>query len=60
MEKIKLVNLMIYKFLFIFQRLCADIVSVLGMTTSDNRDSLTFKLLGSKEELGSWGHEYVR
>jgi len=51
---------MIYKFLFIFQRLCADIVSVLGMTTSDNRDSLTFKLLGSKEELGSWGHEYVR
>jgi 26S proteasome regulatory subunit N1 len=60
MEKIKLINLMIYKFLFIFQRLCADIVSVLGMTTSDNRDSLTFKLLGSKEELGSWGHEYVR
>ena len=30
------------------------------MTATENRDSLKFQLLGSKEELGSWGHEYVR
>lgn len=42
------------------KRLCADIVSVLGMTTTETRESLKYKLLGSKEELGSWGHEYVR
>ncbi|RUS76686.1 hypothetical protein EGW08_015541 [Elysia chlorotica] len=39
---------------------CADIVSVLGMTMSEGRDSLKYRLLGSKEEIGSWGHEYVR
>ncbi|XP_064634974.1 26S proteasome non-ATPase regulatory subunit 2-like [Lineus longissimus] len=42
------------------KRFCADIVSVLGMTMSDSRDSLKYRLLGSKEEIGSWGHEYVR
>ncbi|KAL4225519.1 26S proteasome non-ATPase regulatory subunit 2 [Mactra antiquata] len=42
------------------QRFCADIISVLGMTFSDNRESLKYRLLGSKEEIGSWGHEYVR
>jgi 26S proteasome regulatory subunit N1 len=24
------------------------------------RDSIKYKLLGSKEQVGSWGHEYVR
>ena len=43
-----------------FQRFCADIISVLGMTFSDNKESLKYRLLGSKEEIGSWGHEYVR
>ncbi|XP_012937202.1 26S proteasome non-ATPase regulatory subunit 2 [Aplysia californica] len=42
------------------QRFCADIISVLGMTMSEGRDSLKYRLLGSKEEIGSWGHEYVR
>ncbi|KAK6191705.1 hypothetical protein SNE40_003321 [Patella caerulea] len=42
------------------KRFCADIISVLGMTMSDGRDSLKYRLLGSKEEIGSWGHEYVR
>lgn len=42
------------------KRFCADIVSVLGMTMSDSRDCLKFRQLGSKEEIGSWGHEYVR
>uniref|UniRef100_A0A0L8GBA9 26S proteasome non-ATPase regulatory subunit 2 n=1 Tax=Octopus bimaculoides TaxID=37653 RepID=A0A0L8GBA9_OCTBM len=42
------------------KRFCADIISVLGMTMSEERDSLKFRLLGSNEEIGSWGHEYVR
>ncbi|XP_070532657.1 26S proteasome non-ATPase regulatory subunit 2-like [Ptychodera flava] len=42
------------------KRFCADIISVLGMTMSENRDCLKFRLLGSKESLESWGHEYVR
>ncbi|XP_033101471.1 26S proteasome non-ATPase regulatory subunit 2-like [Anneissia japonica] len=42
------------------KKFCADIISVLGMTMSDTRDCLKFRLLGSKEEIGSWGHEYVR
>ncbi|KJE88511.1 proteasome 26S subunit [Capsaspora owczarzaki ATCC 30864] len=44
------------------KRVLADIISVLAMTSSEegSRDSLHFKLIGSGEELGSWGHEYVR
>lgn len=41
--------------------LLADVISVLAMTyQSDNREGLRFKLKGCTEELGSWGHEYVR
>ncbi|XP_022694054.1 26S proteasome non-ATPase regulatory subunit 2-like, partial [Varroa jacobsoni] len=39
---------------------CADIISVLGMTVSEERDCLHFRLIGSSDEIGSWGHEYVR
>lgn len=46
--------------IFWLQRFCADIISVLGMTMSDGRESLKYRLMGSKEEIGSWGHEYVR
>merc|ERR1711862_339956 len=42
------------------QKFCADVVSVLGMTMSEGRDCLKFRMLGSHEEIGSWGHEYVR
>uniref|UniRef100_A0A646QHD2 26S proteasome non-ATPase regulatory subunit 2 n=1 Tax=Hemiscolopendra marginata TaxID=943146 RepID=A0A646QHD2_9MYRI len=42
------------------KRFCADIVSILAMTLSENRECLKYRLLGSKEEIGSWGHEYVR
>ncbi|XP_014670026.1 PREDICTED: 26S proteasome non-ATPase regulatory subunit 2-like [Priapulus caudatus] len=42
------------------KRFCADIISVLGMTMSDARDCLKYRHLGSKEDIGSWGHEYVR
>ncbi len=42
------------------KELCADIISVLGMTISDKRECLKFRFLSSKESVGSWGHEYVR
>eukprot|EP00250_Pteridium_aquilinum_P033849 c6479_g1_i1 orf=630-3299(-) len=40
----------------------ADIISVLALTMSEEgeRESLKFRLLGSVEDIGSWGHEYVR
>lgn len=42
------------------KRFCADIVSILAMTISEERECLKYRLLGSREEIGSWGHEYVR
>ncbi|RKP04583.1 hypothetical protein THASP1DRAFT_26818, partial [Thamnocephalis sphaerospora] len=39
-----------------------DILSVLGMTYAEDgrRDSLKYRLLGSGEDPGLWGHEYVK
>ncbi|THD19853.1 26S proteasome non-ATPase regulatory subunit [Fasciola hepatica] len=46
------------------KHLCADIVSVLGMTVTDKPesrfDTLNYRLLGTNCEIGAWGHEYVR
>ena len=42
------------------QQFCADVVSVLGMVCSESRECLKYIMLGSREEIGSWGHEYVR
>lgn len=42
------------------KKFCADIISILAMTMSENQECLKYRLLGSKEEIGSWGHEYVR
>ncbi|CAH8460919.1 unnamed protein product [Schistosoma rodhaini] len=46
------------------KKLCADVVSVLGMTVSDQPetryDTLTYRLLGCQSDIGAWGHEYVR
>ncbi|KAK9262208.1 armadillo-type protein [Lipomyces tetrasporus] len=44
------------------QNALADVLSVLGMTYADNnkRDSLRYRLLAPSEEIGNWGHEYVR
>jgi 26S proteasome regulatory subunit N1 len=42
------------------KKFLADIVSVLGMTKSEERDCLRYRFLGSHEPLESWGHEYVR
>lgn len=40
----------------------ADVLSVLGMTQGDEErlDTLKYRLLAPSEDLGSWGHEYVR
>lgn len=40
--------------------LCADIISVLAMTNTEGYECLQYRLLGSKEGLVEWGHEYVR
>ena len=44
------------------KRQCADVVSVLAMTMSEERECLKYKLLGNQttEEIELWGHEYVR
>nr|CAH8830327.1 unnamed protein product [Trichobilharzia regenti] len=46
------------------RQLCADVVSVLGMTVTDQPetryDTLTYRLLGCQGDIGAWGHEYVR
>jgi len=41
---------------------CADVVSVLAMTMSEERECLKYKLMGNQttEEIELWGHEYVR
>lgn len=40
----------------------ADTLSVLGMTYADEdrTDTLKYRLLAPSEDLGSWGHEYMR
>ena len=40
----------------------ADVLSVLGMTQGDEEklDTLKYRLLAPSEDLGAWGHEYVR
>ncbi|VFQ88011.1 unnamed protein product [Cuscuta campestris] len=44
------------------KKLLADILSVLALTMSaeGGRESLKYRLLGSGDDIGSWGHEYVR
>jgi len=40
----------------------ADLISVLGITMSDDGslDSLNYALKGTKQNLESWGHQYIR
>jgi 26S proteasome regulatory subunit N1 len=42
------------------KQFCADVVSVLAMTMSETRECLKYRLLGCEDQLGEWGHEYVR
>jgi len=41
---------------------CADVVSVLAMTMSEERECLKYKMMGNTttSEIELWGHEYVR
>ena len=39
---------------------CADILSCLSMVMSETRECLKFRLEGSDEDIGLWGHEYIR
>ncbi|GKB98489.1 26S proteasome non-ATPase regulatory subunit 2 homolog A-like protein, partial [Tanacetum coccineum] len=43
------------------KKLFADILSVLALTMSADGEpeSLKYRMLGSKGDIGSWGHEYV-
>ena len=48
------------------KRFMADIISIMAMTISPtdsvntSGDALKYRLIGSHEQIGSWGHEYVR
>ncbi|KAK3851430.1 hypothetical protein Pcinc_041919 [Petrolisthes cinctipes] len=42
------------------RKFAADIVSVLAMTMSEERECLKYRLDGERGEIGAWGHEYVR
>ena len=40
--------------------LWADIISVLAMTNTEGTECLQYRMMGSKDGLVEWGHEYVR
>ena len=43
-------------------RLMADVLSILSMTIEEDSDRqcLNYQLVGSKEQIGSFGHPYIR
>lgn len=43
-------------------RLMADVLSILSMTIEEDidRQCLNYQLVGSKEQIGSFGHPYIR
>lgn len=47
------------------KKACADIISVLAMgsgstSTKEQRECLSYCLAGTMNNVGDWGHEYVR
>ena len=42
------------------KKVCADVLSCLSMVMSEKRECLKYRLVGSDEDIGDWGHEYVR
>lgn len=40
-----------------FQKACADLVSVLAMTSDEKNDCIKYRMLGAQEPIGDWGHE---
>lgn len=55
-----ILNIKYIFFFFEFQRFLVDIILVFGMTISEGRECLKFRMLGFKEEFELWGYEYVR
>ena len=47
---------------YALQNSLADVLSVLGMThgDEDKLETLKYRLLAPSDDLGSWGHEYIR
>lgn len=39
---------------------CADVISVLAMTMGEPRECLKYRLKSNLDDIGDWGHEYVR
>ncbi|VDN57153.1 unnamed protein product [Dracunculus medinensis] len=39
---------------------CADIISVLAMISDEKNDCINYRIKGTREPIGDWGHEYVR
>jgi len=42
------------------KKFMSDIISILAMTMSEERECLKYRLLGNRGDIGDWGHEYVR
>ncbi|KAF8373234.1 rpn-1 [Pristionchus pacificus] len=42
------------------QKECANLISVLAMTSDEPIDCIIYRLKGTQEPVGDWGHEYVR
>lgn len=42
------------------KKACADIISVLAMTMGEKRECLKYRLASDINNIGEWGHEYVR
>ncbi|KAI1301580.1 26S proteasome non-ATPase regulatory subunit 2 [Halotydeus destructor] len=46
------------------KRFTADVISIISMTMPVEKygsgEALRYRMIGSREEIGSWGHEYVR
>lgn len=40
--------------------LCADIISSLAICQAEPRDTVKYRLLGSRGPISDWGHEYIR
>jgi len=46
---------------FVLQQLLSELLSVLSMTVENKtRETLRYKLMGTKEAASDWGHEYLR
>lgn len=42
------------------KKFCANIISVLAMTMGEGRECLKYRLVSDLDQIGEWGHEYVR